>query len=173
MANRARIADLFVNDHEELSGHREEILQLSEKMDRIERAVSHSLQYLAHESGLPFLDSQVLVAAYELQENARPSMIAERVRIPLSTMTGVVSRLERQELVARGPASNDGRAYTLSVTPKGVETMKAMLHPVFDELSVIIRDMPDETIQSILGAFEQVCSTAESLESQIRGKSPV
>jgi DNA-binding MarR family transcriptional regulator len=61
--------------------------------------------------------------------------LAGRLKCDPSNVTGVVDRLERAGLVARGTAANDRRVKTLALTPAGREMRTAMY-------AAIASDMP-------------------------------
>ncbi|MCA9835156.1 MAG: winged helix DNA-binding protein [Thermomicrobiales bacterium] len=168
VAKGARMTELFTDANGDLPEYHGQLMQLAEMIDRVERSMSHSLQFFAHRCGLPFIDSQVLASAFDLGENARPSVIAEHVRVPLSTMTGVIARLERNGLVVRERANDDGRAYILSVTEKGETVLKEMLQPMFEEIHKVITEAGDDALHSITVAFEQVCTLTEMLERRVQ-----
>lgn len=48
-----------------------------------------------------------------------PGELADRLVLHKSTVTGILARLERRHLVARGRHGSDGRRVTLAVTPAG------------------------------------------------------
>jgi len=64
-----------------------------------------------------------------LQEIARqgplaPSNLARAVHLSQATVTGIVQRLERRELVERAPSSSDRRSVALTVTDAGQELLR-------------------------------------------------
>jgi DNA-binding MarR family transcriptional regulator len=58
---------------------------------------------------------------FDLEERGASSMsaLAEAARVPRSTMTGIVARLEKRGIVRTAPNPEDGRGIVVALTPKG------------------------------------------------------
>lgn len=56
-----------------------------------------------------------------------PSEIAQRVGVTQATMSGLISSLEKAELVTKISHERDGRAYYIQATEKGYNTVKEIL----------------------------------------------
>lgn len=166
MTKAKRLVELIGEpDCQQTMVEREKIMELATMIERIERSISRSLQHYANQHQLTLLDAQSLATILDLGENARLSLIAENVKMPLSTMTGVAARLERAGLVERHRASDDARASVLSLTPEGMERTQKMFIPFFEEVRRVIEQAGPDTMQSIVDAFTIVRDMAEQLES--------
>jgi DNA-binding MarR family transcriptional regulator len=84
---------------------------------------------------------------FDLDEHGVLSMsaLAERVRVPRSTMTGIISRLEKRGIVRTAPNPEDGRSIVVALTPKG-----RALVPKLRKIELAL----DETIRGALSAPE-------------------
>lgn len=147
--------------------NREEIVELATMIEQIERNIGQSLQYYANRSGLTLLDAQALAAIVELGDNARLSAIAESARMPLSTMTGVAARLEKAGLVERRRATDDGRAFVLILTPKGVLQVKELFGPFFEQVSKVIETAEPGTLEALVESFRAVNEMALQLRATV------
>ena len=147
-----------------------EVVKLAGMIEQIERNIGRSLQFYANESRLTLLEAQALAAVLQLDEHARLSAIAEYVRMPLSTMTGVAARLEKSGLVERKRATDDGRASILSLTEEGTARILSMFRPFFAEVSKVIEQAGSGTMQSVIDSFTIVNEMAEQLVARVDSK---
>ncbi|MDO8473505.1 MAG: MarR family transcriptional regulator [Dehalococcoidia bacterium] len=97
--------------------------------------------------------SQLFVfSALWMEDGINFSDLANKVAIDVSTLTGIIDRMEKRGLVERRPDQKDRRAVRLYLTDKAKETGPAVLKLAEDLDSVLRRPFsPDE-----LEAFERV-----------------
>lgn len=164
MPQAKRLVDLIGESESSLSGSdRENVIRLATMIEQIERNIGRSLQFYASRSGLTLLDAQALAAILELEDKAKLSSIAEQVRMPLSTMTGVAARLEKAGFVERKRATDDGRASVLSLTDKGTTRVQEMFRPFFREVAGVIEEAGPGALESMIESFALVAQMAEQL----------
>lgn len=65
----------------------------------------------------------VLLLLYRL-EKVNMTQVAEYVNVPLNTATGIISRMEKRELVKRERSEEDKRVVTIGFTKNGREQMQ-------------------------------------------------
>jgi len=85
---------------------------------RCHRALSQISEHSIEDAGLGLTD----FAALEALLHKGPLTITEiqgRVLLASGSMTAAVDRLEKKDLIKRGPAPSDRRAKVLHLTPKG------------------------------------------------------
>lgn len=75
-------------------------------------------EYQQMTSKIPPQDMYVLERVY-FNKNLTIKDIAKRYNIPPSTLTGIIDRLEKQNLIQRCHSTSDRRAIELISTPKG------------------------------------------------------
>lgn len=164
----ARLVELIAQTDSHLStAEQAQIVTIATQLDSIERSISHLLQHYANRSKLSLVEAQTLAAVLDLGSNARLSSIAEMVRVPLSTMTGVATRLERYGMVERKRASDDARAFVLSLTPEGTSRLQQMFGPFFEEISNVCLQVGPSTLETIVESFTKVRELAEMLEGRL------
>lgn len=164
MDSATPILNLIVDKDDPLGAEDRALVgQLAEMIDRIERSISRLLQFHAQRGQITLLEAQALASILKLQDKARLSTIAETVHMPLSTMTGVAARLEKAGLTERKRATDDGRAFVLSLTPAGIEKLRQVFQPLFAEVAQIIDKTGPDTLQSVVDSFTLVCELAEEL----------
>ena len=78
---------------------------------------------MLEEFGLTAPQFDVLLAVDELQEQATPKHIADRLLVTKGNITGVLSRLEAAALLVRKPHSEDGRSLICSLSEAGQHTL--------------------------------------------------
>lgn len=171
MTRAKKLVDLIGESESNLTGDdREKVMELATMIEQIERNISRSLQHYADRSQLTLLDAQALAAILELGDKARLSAIAEDVLMPLSTMTGVASRLEKAGLVERKRAADDGRASVLSLTDEGAAKVKEMFQPFFRQVSQVIEQTDPGTLETLIESFSLVNTMAEQLSSSTEAR---
>lgn len=89
---------------------------------RITRAIDLYSKKLLKDTGLTTSQLLVMQSIGEL-ENPTPSAIAKKVVLSQATVTNLVDRLERNQLVKRERSSKDKRTVNVSLTDKGVEIL--------------------------------------------------
>lgn len=101
--------------------------------------------------------SQLFVfSALWMEDGINFSDLAERVAIDVSTLTGIVDRMEKVGLVSRQPDAKDRRAIRLHLTDRAKQTGPEILK-LADDLDAILRrpfDKSDiETFERVLRAL--------------------
>ncbi|MCO5224625.1 MAG: MarR family transcriptional regulator [Thermomicrobiales bacterium] len=171
MDKRSRLQVLF-GDHlsEEQRTQHELIFEIGQRFEDIERSINRALQVHAQNSGLTLLEAKALGGLLD-EGDGTLSSIAECARMPLSTMTGVATRLEKAGLVERTRSEDDRRAYVLSLTPAGLEKLRSMFGPFFEEISVVLESTGEDALQSVASALETVATMAKMFEERSRSRS--
>ena len=84
--------------------------------------VQHELGQVAAEHGLSVIQLRLL----GVLRDRTPGMqeLARHLRLDKSSMTGLVDRAERRNLVRRTPAPHDGRVIQVSMTEQGHELVR-------------------------------------------------
>lgn len=169
MPESARIFSLGrYRDLENLTEQERNIIEFRQLSERLERSISSAIQEYSSKVGLTLLEAVTLQSLFDLGEEAKVGAIAEQARMPLSTMTGVARRLETGGLVSRRRAPDDGRAYVLSLTDKGLARLEEMFVPLLTDLHVILEEVEPATISIVLEGFRQVAELGECLEQKAK-----
>ncbi len=144
------------------------MFELATMFGQISTNLDRALQLYAERAGMTLLDGQALYAVCELGPEARPGSIAERLKMPLSSMTGVANRLVAAGLVERKPAPGDGRSAILEVTDLGRERVRMLFHPVLQDVTEILDEQGPDAIEKISEGFRLVLSVTETLEQRVK-----
>lgn len=172
MTEACKLNELFDDSGDEATfAKRELIIHLGDQIESIERSIGRLLQSHAVGCGLTMIEGKALATLLEHNGSARLSVIADHVRIPLSTMTGVATRLEKSGLVERERAADDKRAFVLNITPAGRDKLRELFVPFFGEISDVIDSFGADTMQSVVAAFDVVASMAAALENRVQESS--
>ncbi|HPI79321.1 MAG TPA: MarR family transcriptional regulator [Cyclobacteriaceae bacterium] len=78
-----------------------------------------------------------------------------------STITGIVNRLEKKELVKRLPKSGDKRVTYLGITGRGSEVVKQAPDILHDQLAKRIKSLPEATQLKIKDALGIIVAAME------------
>ncbi len=84
------------------------------------------------------------------------SALTKIVALNNSTVTGIIDRLERQELVQRTRTSLDRRQIHIKITGKGVDFLQETPPPISNTLIDGLKQYSDEEINRIIWAIDQV-----------------
>lgn len=96
---------------------------------RITRAIDLHSKRLQRETGLTTSQLLVLEAAAKLATPS-PSNIAKEVQLSQATVTSLVDRMERNELILRQKSSEDRRVVEVLLTDKGRQMMELAPEPL-------------------------------------------
>ena len=96
---------------------------------RITRAIDLHSKKLQRETGLTTSQLLVLEAVVKL-DTSTPSNIAKEVQLSQATVTNLVDRLERHELVLRRKSIADKRAVEVHLTEKGRHMVELAPEPL-------------------------------------------
>lgn len=77
-------------------------------------------------------------------ESAETRMIAEEAGVSKATLSGVLSTLERRELVTRRRGETDGRLVIVDLTPAGKKLMKKLFPRFNEQERYVTRLIPDD-----------------------------
>lgn len=80
--------------------------------------------------------------------------IAEHLRIPLNTVTGVVNRLEKKEIILRERSKEDKRIVTIVLTDKGKIFLKKEMKELeryFSKVMNSLTEQEKETLSNVVG----------------------
>lgn len=84
------------------------------------------------------------------------SQLTKLIFLNNSTLTGIVDRLEKHELVKRVRMSKDRRQIHLEITEKGKETLKTAPPPIDPEFITNLNQLPQKEINQILLSLEKI-----------------
>lgn len=82
--------------------------------------------------------------------------IKDFIQLNASTVTGIVSRLEKKGLVARLPKKDDRRVGLVVLTAKGAKLLEATPDPLHEQLSARLRQLSSEELQGLQYAFDKI-----------------
>ena len=106
--------------------------------------------------GLPVSQSMVLQSLASISKPKRMSEIAAALGVAQSTATRFVDPLVRQNLVERRPASDDGRAIVIALTPEGRDIAEEVVAGSLRCSKGILERIPVEQQQQVVEALETV-----------------
>jgi DNA-binding MarR family transcriptional regulator len=91
---------------------------------RVQQILLAELDALLRPHGLTFARYEALVLLSFSRDGALPmSLIGQRLMVHPTSVTNIVDRLERQQLVVRRPNPRDGRGTLAEITPAGRDIM--------------------------------------------------
>lgn len=118
----------------------------------VRRIAEHS-KYLSREVGLTVPQLLCLKAIGELEETEDEitvAMVGGAVQLSPATVSRIIDRLVRAELVSRERRSLDRRRVCLSLTPAGLERFQTLPTPLQEQFVERLRVLPEAERRAIL-----------------------
>lgn len=82
--------------------------------------------------------------------------IKDFLRLNASTVTGIISRLEKKGFVARLPKKGDKRVGMISITAKGAQLIKDTPEPLHEQLSYKLKQLTPAELENIVDSFDVI-----------------
>lgn len=133
---------------------------------QITRRLSEHSHRLSRTSGLTTPQVLCLKAVAELGDEATVAGVAQCVDMGAPTVSGVLDRLERQELVRRERGIEDRRRVFVRLTPEGRDRIDELPGPLHDGLADRLEALPRDE-RARIGAV--LASVAEMMEQPPTG----
>ncbi|MCF8230188.1 MAG: MarR family transcriptional regulator [Bacteroidales bacterium] len=97
------------------------------------------------------------------QENYQSTVtkLSKYLNLNLSTMTGIINRLEKKGLVARLPKAADKRVTPVTITSRGSKMLKDSPDLIHDQLSRKLKQLPEEDLKHIDRALSMLVNYLE------------
>lgn len=87
----------------------------------------------------------VLTILYsEGEDGMNPSVLAQKIGVSRAAITGLLSRLERDDIIERYSDPHDGRMTTVKLSLKGIELMKKVLPIHFVHTSRLMSGLSEQ-----------------------------
>lgn len=78
------------------------------------------------------------------QHEANMTQIAEYIHVPLNTATGIVSRMEKKELLLRTRSEEDKRVVIICMGEKGKEHIQKVMGEILFYIGAVMQEFDDE-----------------------------
>ncbi len=117
-----------------------------------------------------------LICLREIYEHGPISLgaLTKIVFLNSSTVTGIVDRLEKRNLVRRTRVSRDRRKIHVEITEEGMEFIKTAPTPLQDQFVERLQKLEDEEVQAILWAIERLVNLLSTSDEEEKDpKKPV
>jgi DNA-binding MarR family transcriptional regulator len=82
--------------------------------------------------------------------------IKDFLQLNASTVTGIISRLEKKGFVARLPNRKDKRVGLISITAKGSDLLENTPEPLHEQLSGKLKSLTQEELNELMDAFDTI-----------------
>ena len=101
------------------------------------------------DTGLTLPQSMVIATLIESGE-MKVTDLSSKINLSNSTISGIIDRLEKQQLVSRTRSDEDRRAVYINVTPKVKEFYKGIHKKVAESFTELLSDATSEEIEKII-----------------------
>jgi DNA-binding MarR family transcriptional regulator len=89
-------------------------------------------------------------------EGLRMGELSRRMMVTGGNVTGIAAQLEREELVARAPDPQDGRAFVVKLTPLGRTTFAGMAAVHENWVAELFREIPAADKATMIELLDQM-----------------
>lgn len=90
--------------------------------------------------------------------------LADFMLMKAPTLTKIVDRLERDELVRRDDVPGDRRKCSVFITPKGVDLVRGLIGDAKDHEAQVLRNVPPEQVKVLKDALRTLITQFETDE---------
>ena len=98
------------------------------------------------------------------------SQIADYLEVPLNTVTGIVTRMEKRQLLNRERSETDKRVVTVVITEKGREQMQLILEQMRHYGQIILKELSAEEFQILMKLADRVIGLLEQEQTADAGQ---
>ena len=143
---------------------------VDEVMQNLRRIVKALQEYSSSVEKQFGLTGPQLWALWELNRRGPMSLkaLAERMHLDPSTVTGVVDRLHRKNLVSREADPEDRRRVVLDLTKEGRTTVKSAPHPAQGQLLHALSVMEASQVEQLNRTLQLLASVMEADKLEVR-----
>lgn len=152
------------SEAQEKHRHAEEVMR---SLRRVVKALHEYSMSVEKQVGLT---GPQLWALWELNRAGALSLkaLSARMHLDPSTVTGVVDRLQRRDLVARATDPEDRRRVVLSLTPEGADLLRGAPHPAQGQLLHALHAMPLAEVEGLNQTLKQLAAVMEVDSTEAR-----
>lgn len=155
----------IIPDWEELERHKKIIpeinpaaviamLEIKAVGEEIQQAV---LDVLLQESHLSEGKFCTMIVLHQHGKNgASPSFLAEKVGVTRATISTMLQRLEREDMVVMRPAEQDGRGKTAVLTEKGTAFMEKILPPHYLRVTKLMEKLTEDEQKELIRLLKKM-----------------
>ena len=124
---------------------------------KISRAVNLESKRLEKEHGISI--PQLLALTFlkgQANYQASHKAIKDFLKLNASTVTGIISRLEKKGMIAKLPRLNDRRVSLITLTAKGAKILESTPYPLHHQISDKRESLSKEELQKLTDAFHAI-----------------
>jgi MarR family transcriptional regulator, organic hydroperoxide resistance regulator len=144
--------------------HASRDIVISETMQALRRIIKALQDYSQQVSGQFGITGPQLWALKTLSQNGDLALgeLSKRMYLHPSTITGLVDRLEKKDLVLRRRDEEDRRVITIHLTSKGTSLVKKAPHPIQGKMVYGLRRLKKHELHSIFNAVQRLTEIMEA-----------
>jgi MarR family 2-MHQ and catechol resistance regulon transcriptional repressor len=122
------------------------------------KALSAEARRLLRDTDLTEAQLNVLMLLmYQFPDGTTQTALSKRMFVNRANVTGLIDRLERDDLVQRIRLDRDRRSNTVTITPKGRETLEAALPDYFEGIQAISDSIPRAELDNAVKVLLNLC----------------
>ena len=116
-----------------------------------------------------------LFVLWFLYRNTEVNMtqIAEYIHVPLNTATGIISRMEKRNLVVRQHSAEDKRVVTISLGEQGNSQLQAVMQEIMYYISRIFAEITPEESKLLFKLMENVITVLRTKREAVPEKKKI
>jgi DNA-binding MarR family transcriptional regulator len=131
---------------------------------RILRKISQHSRQLSREAGLtvPQLLCLRVIGDAAREAEVTAAMVSQSVQLSPATVSRILDRLEKRQLILRERRSNDRRKVCLSLTDAGRHKVDELPTPLQEQFVTRMQSLPMEEQSQLLGTLETIVEMMEA-----------
>lgn len=99
------------------------------------------------------------------KKSANMTELSEYIDVPLNTMTGIVTRLEKRGVIKRERDLQDKRVVTICMTDIGTQLMKEQMEVFETYYKVMMQELSQEELSLAWRLFDKVVTTIQAINT--------
>jgi len=142
------------------------LIRVIELLSDVTRRVAKRLAPVAAQAGLS--TTEALAVWIVRKGPCKASLLADKLGLSPSTMTGILDRLEARGWIGREADQADRRAVSLVATKKLTDYLKVAKRSVSKDLEQSFRDLPSSLLEELCSNLETLLAKLDADEAAVR-----
>lgn len=105
----------------------------------------------------------LLMILFAFKRGVMPSELAQVCGVTQATVSGLLTGLEKAELISRVPHEQDGRAFVIHLAPKGEELIDKVTPDYFARVEQIFKNYSAEQRRMLIDLLEGISAEIKSI----------
>ena len=147
------------------------MIELFETLKKIEAVMMKASTPKLHEFGFSKPELFILMHIHN-KKSAHMTKLAKALDIPASSVTNMVDRLEKKNLVVRKNDSNDRRGVMVCGTPELEDTVARIFRICNETFAELLKPVPEDFLKQTVAALDRLYGYLSAENNEKSGGTP-